>query len=99
MLESQYQATLIAELYRRFPGCLVLKNDPDYLQGIPDLLVLYKDRWAALEVKKAVDAKQQPNQEYYIRELDQMAFAMFVYPENNDEVLRKLTRYFNSRRR
>ena len=49
MLENKFQANLIKELKERFPGCIVMKNDPTYIQGIPDLLVLHKDKWASLE--------------------------------------------------
>ena len=47
--ESKFQKGLIDDLKKRFPGCMVLKNDANYIQGIPDLMVLYKDHWAALE--------------------------------------------------
>ncbi len=62
MLENKFQANLIKELKKRFPGCIVMKNDPTYIQGIPDLLVLHNDKWAALECKKSAGAKKQPNQ-------------------------------------
>ena len=65
MLERNFQANLIQKLKRMFPGCIVMKNDASYKQGIPDLLVLYRDRWASLECKKSAGAKRQPNQEYY----------------------------------
>ena len=52
MLESNFQASLIRELKQLFPGCIVLKNDADYLQGVPDLLVLHGKYWASLECKK-----------------------------------------------
>lgn len=87
VLERDYQAKLIKKIQRRFPGCMVLKNDSDYIQGIPDLLVLYEDRWAALEVKPSRDAPNQPNQTYYVCELDDMSFAAFIYPENEEDVL------------
>ena len=51
MLESQFQAKLIKELKKLFPGCIVMKSDSGYLQGIPDLLILFNDKWAALECK------------------------------------------------
>ena len=41
MLENKFQANLIKELKARFPDCIVMKNDPTYIQGIPDLLVLH----------------------------------------------------------
>ena len=64
MLERNFQANLIQKLKRMFPGCIVMKNDASYKQGIPDLLVLYRDRWDSLECKKSAGAKRQPNQEY-----------------------------------
>lgn len=87
MQERSYQAYLIKRIYELFPACFVLKNDSGYLQGIPDLLILHGDRWAALEVKASFDAPTQPNQEYYISQMDRMSFAAFIYPENEEEVL------------
>lgn len=86
MLENKFQANLIKELKERFPGCIVMKNDPTYIQGIPDLLVLHKDKWASLECKKSAGAKKQPNQEYYVDRMNQMSFSRFICPENKEEV-------------
>lgn len=90
MLESKFQANIIRDLKTLFPGCLVLKNDAGYLQGIPDLLILYKSKWAALECKKNAKASRQPNQEYYIDELNEMSYAAFICPESKQEVLNEL---------
>ena len=98
MRESQYQAKLIKRIKALFPGCIVLKNDPNYVQGIPDLLVLFGDRWAALEVKQSELASQRPNQRYYVGQMDDMSFAAFIYPENEEEVLDALQRSFATRR-
>lgn len=89
-LERDFQAKLIKELKVMFKGCIIVKNDPNYIQGIPDLLILYNDRWAALEVKKSATAHHQPNQEYYVDLMDQMSFAAFIYPENKEEILYEL---------
>ena len=89
-LERDFQAKLIKELKVMFKGCIIVKNDPNYIQGIPDLLILYNDRWAALEVKKSETAHHQPNQEYYVDLMDQMSFAAFIYPENKEEILYEL---------
>lgn len=95
MLESKFQANLIKKLKAEYPGCMVLKNDSSYLQGVPDLLVLYNDHWASLEVKKNANARHQPNQDYYVDKMDEMSFSRFIYPENEEEVLSDLKRAFN----
>ena len=98
MKESNFQSDLIKEIKKEFPGSIVLKNDPNYIQGIPDLLILFRDKWAALECKKTEDASHRPNQEYYISLMDEMSFAKFIYPENKEEILDELQRPFRFRR-
>lgn len=90
LLERRFQAQLIQDIKKKLPGCIVLKTDPTYIQGFPDLLILYEDRWAALEVKRSEAARHGNNQEYYIAMCDDMSYASFVYPENQEEVLREL---------
>lgn len=96
MLESKFQAQLIKDLKKIFPGCIVLKNDPNYLQGIPDLTIFWHEMWATLEVKKEADAPHQPNQDYYVAKMNDMSFSRFIYPENKEEVLRELQQSFRS---
>lgn len=98
MLENKFQANLIKEIKENLPGCVVMKNDSSYIQGIPDLLVLYEDKWASLECKKSANARKQPNQEYYVEKLDEMSFARFISPENKEEVLHDLQQTLQSRR-
>lgn len=94
MIERDFQAKLIKEIKDIFDGCIVMKNDSSYIQGIPDLLVLYKNRWASLEVKKNARASRRPNQEYYVERMNSMSFSRFVCPENKDEVMHDLHLYF-----
>lgn len=98
MRENSYQAYLIKELRGMFPGCFILKNDSTYLQGVPDLVILFEGKWAMLEVKAHAKASQQPNQEYYVKLLDEMSFAAFIYPENEEEILHELQHTFKPRR-
>ena len=98
MAERDYQKGLIKRLKNRFEGCVVIKNDPTYIQGIPDLLVLYKNKWAALECKKDGKSNKQPNQEYYVNKMNDMSFASFISPENEEEVLDELQQTFRPRR-
>ena len=77
-----------------FPGCIVTKLDAGDIQGIPDLLVLYEDKWATLENKRSANASKRPNQEYYVKKMNDMSFSKFIYPENKTEVLNKLKEHF-----
>ena len=93
-LERDFQASLIRELKERFPGGMVMKLDSSYIQGVPDLLILYNDKWATLECKKKFDAKQRPNQLYYVNRMEAMSFSRFIFPENREEVLNELQQAF-----
>ena len=97
-LERDFQAKLIKELKAMFPGCLVMKLDCNYIQGIPDLLVLYKDKWATLEDKRSEKATHRPNQDYYVEKMNEMSFSSFIFPENKEEVLNELQRALESGR-
>ena len=95
-LERDFQSKLIKEIKEKVPGCVVMKNDSSYIQGIPDLTVLYQDKWAMLEVKRSETASHRPNQEYYVGKMDEMSFARFICPENKQEVLHEMEHAFRS---
>lgn len=97
MAENKYQAGLIPRIKRRFPGCVVLKNDANYIQGILDLTILYEHCWAMLEVKDSETSARQPNQEFYVKTFRDLSFAAFIYPENEQEVLDAMEEAFTSR--
>ena len=90
--ESGFQDGLIKDLKEKFPGCFVFKMEQ--IQGIPDLLILYKDKWATLESKRSKDAHHQPNQDYYVERMNDMSFSRFVYKENKEQVLNELQESF-----
>ena len=95
--ESKYQHDLIEKIKDRFPDAFVLKNDPSYIQGIPDLTVLWEDKWATLECKKSkkdYDKDFTPNQHIYVKKMDRMSFSSFIYPENEEEVLNEMEQSF-----
>ena len=94
--ESAFQASLIKEIKKMFPGCIVLKNDSNYKQGIPDLLILYNNHWAALECKRSEKAPHRPNQDYYVGQMNDMSYAAFIFPENREDVLYELQQAFGS---
>lgn len=95
--ESTFQKDLRKELKERFPGCIVTKLDANDIQGIPDLLILYNNKWATLENKRSAKENKQPNQEYYVNKMDEMSFSRFIFPENKNLVLDELSDMFNKK--
>lgn len=97
MLERDFQANVIKELRDIFPDSYILKCDGSNTpQGFPDILILYKNKWAVLEFKRADNATKRPNQDYYINHLGNMSFARFIYPENKEDVLNELQQAFGA---
>ncbi len=94
MKESKFQHDLIKDIKERFPGSIVMKNDPNYIQGIPDLTVLYRDKWATLECKNSPTANHQPNQNYYVEKMNEMSFSSFINPKTKEEVLNAMEELF-----
>lgn len=95
MLESKFQSELIERLKKTFVGCVVLKNDSGYLQGIPDLTVFYQNTYAILEVKRSASEPFRPNQEYYLALFAQWVYAAVVHPDNVDAVINDLIEFFD----
>lgn len=93
-LEKDYQAKIKIRLISELPGCTVLKNDTDHFQGIPDLIILHGNKWAMLEIKRSQNAKHRPNQDFYVDKFNSKGFASFIYPENEEEVIKSLKKYF-----
>lgn len=98
MAESKFQHFIIKKISELFPGCIVLKNDPTYIQGIPDLLILFENKWAALEIKASIHSPKRPNQQHYVEYMNNMSFAAFICPENEEDVLYDLQQAFRPRR-
>lgn len=96
MLENKFKTNLIKEIEKRFPGSYVFHLDPTERQGVPDLLILYKNKWAALEGKKNKNASHRPNQDYYVKTMNEMSYASFIYPENKEDVLNEIQQTFES---
>lgn len=90
VLESSFQSKLIRDIKKQYPGSVILKNDANYMQGIPDWLILFRDRWATLEAKADEFSEHQPNQDYYVDLLNRMSYSSFVYPSNREQVLNEL---------
>ena len=90
ILERVFQSRLIKRIHKEMPDAVVLKTDPNYIQGFPDLLILKGKHWASLEVKREEHASRRPNQDYWINKLNGMSFARFIYPENEEEILHEL---------
>lgn len=99
ILETKFQSKLIKEIKKLFEGSIVMKLDSGYKQGIPDLLILFKDKWATLECKKSADASHRPNQDLYVERMNTMSFSRFIFPENKDAVMKELAAFFHNEER
>ena len=98
MQESYFQTKVKRNIKKVLPGSIVLKIPGTILQGFPDLLILYKSRWAALECKISEKASKRPNQSFWVDKLNQMSFARFIFPENERTVLHDLQQALEPRR-
>lgn len=96
MIESTYQNKLCEKIRKRIPGALIMKTDPNFLQGIPDLLIVKDKRWAALEVKRDKNAGHRPNQDYYVNKMKDWSYAAVIFPENEKEIIDELERALKS---
>lgn len=94
--EGKFQSDLISEIESLFPGCIILKNDPNYRQGFPDLTILYKSKWAVLECKRSENESHRPNQDYYVEVCNNMSYSSFIFPENKEEILDELQQTFGT---
>lgn len=94
MLERDYQKYLVKKLKNTFVGCVVIKNDAQLKQGIPDLLILFNKKWVALEVKNSKTAHHQPNQDLYVERMNNMSYASFIFPENEEQVFKEMKEVF-----
>lgn len=94
MLENKFKTDLCRELQDSFEGCLIFHLNPNEYQGIPDLLILYEDKWAVLEGKKSSNSSKRKNQEYYVDKMNSMSFARFISPENKEDVINDLHKAF-----
>lgn len=95
MIEGTYRSKLIKKLKVHFPGLIVLHNNPNQIKGIPDLTLLYHNRYAMLETKMAPNSSKRPNQDTWISYFErQGAFSAFVNASNEKEIINELRRYF-----
>jgi hypothetical protein len=94
MNERTYQRELTKKIRERFPGCVIMKNDPTQMQGIPDILILFNNTWAMLEVKIDGVSVIQPNQAHYVDTFNRMSYASFINPDNEEEILNDLQSAF-----
>lgn len=97
MLENKFKTQLCSKIKKMLPGCIIIHPNPNEHQGIPDIIVLYKNTWGALEGKKEAGASHRPNQDYYVRLMNAMSYSAFIFPENEKEILDELQQTLRSR--
>ena len=89
-LERDYQSALIQKIRRMYPNAIILKNDANYLQGVPDLSIFHGPNYAMLETKQSSSASRQANQEWYISLFQSWAYGAFIDPSNEKDILNEL---------
>ena len=94
--ERDYKSYLVRTLRKMFPGAFVIPMDGNYIQGFPDILLLFGDRWASLECKRSANEPHRPNQDFYVDKMNKMSFSRFIFPENETEVLHELQQSLQS---
>lgn len=97
-LETEFRTQLVKDLEELLPGCIVLYNDAQTRQGIPDLVVFYGNRYGFLEVKRSEKETRQPNQTYYTELFNEWSYGAVIYPENRELILDEIQRALGSRR-
>lgn len=94
MLERDLQPDYIKMIYKRIPGCVIMKNDANYRQGFPDLTIYYRDKYAILETKVDDGSSYRPNQKTYLNEFGKHTYAASINSENWEEVINGLCEFF-----
>lgn len=92
--ENKFKQKLKQEIKKLFPECVILDLNASDTQGISDMLILFQNTWAVLEVKKTAKSSKRPNQEYYVNRFNGMSFGAIIFPENKEDILNKLVKYF-----
>lgn len=91
MLENKFQANLIKELKRLFPGCIVMKNDASYIQGIPVQVATAKDlREKGYSLNEIADKMGFANDSSVRSLLNENSEARMNQAKATADVLRKL---------
>lgn len=95
MRESTFRTGFIRKLRLLSPDIFVEFADPSRVNGIPDLIIFYRDKHARIETKRSKNASKRLHQEHYIQLFNSYGvYSTFLTPENEEEVLNELRRYF-----
>ena len=93
--EANFKTELYEKIRNEFPGSEVVPNDPGHRQGFPDATVYFPNvKYFLLDGKRNITSPKRPNQDYYVNESPLSSNAMFVYPENEKDVLKELKRRY-----
>lgn len=92
MTESRLQHLIIGWLKDKGAYVIKTKPQPGTPTGCPDIIALFGDRWAAIEVKKSENASFRPGQKPTLAYLSAFnGWLVFVcYPDNWPDVKQQL---------
>ena len=95
MSEATFRTKWLNKFKKLSPDIFIEFADPKRKNGIPDVIIFYKKKYARLETKRSKNASKRLHQQYYIDYFNsQGIYAAFLTPENQEEVYNALRRYF-----
>jgi len=90
ILEGAFQNAIIRKL-KKIEGLYFFKKEALAIVGIPDMIICYKGKFVAWELKKSMRDKPALIQEYTLNQIRKSGgIAEVVYPENFEEKLEEL---------
>lgn len=92
--EIPFERKFCKKLRDLHPDVYVMKNDASLVQGFPDRVIYFHDKYAILEFKRSANASRRPNQDWYINNFAQYTYSSYVYPENAEQVFNDLCLFF-----
>lgn len=89
--ESDFQRDFIKGLKDLGFKCIRVKASGNVNKSYPDYAIFYRFFWGWLEFKKFKDAEVQPGQKEKVEWANENSFGAFVYPENSQAMIDRLT--------
>ena len=94
--ENKFKNGKLKRELKKIPNLYYFVKEAGSLRGIADIVGLCNGHYFSLEVKAAKNSPRTKLQERHLRlVIAAGGFAEFIYPENCDEILKKLISHSN----